>query len=92
MGGRFSKEKGKRGEREFAEKAKGKRTWEKAHDVEAHGLEWEVKFYQDGFGKIYEALEEAKDHGGTHVVAKQNRRPWFVAIYYEDWLKEREQS
>lgn len=68
--GKMSRNKGKRGEREFAEKSDGIRTWwtaeenhpDAGHDVFAHDRPWEVKFLKTGFTQAYNALEEFEEH------------------------------
>ena len=88
--------KGKVGEREAAKLTGGKRTWEHLHDLFAHGRWWEVKRTADGFTKVYDALEEHADHwaesGDGPVPAaliRQDRKPWIVVFYYEDWIENR---
>lgn len=68
--GKKSRQKGKRGEREFATISGGTRTWwtasdgspEAAHDVAAHGRPWEVKLLKTGLAQAYHALEEFEEH------------------------------
>ncbi len=68
--GKKSRNKGKRGEREFAEKSDGIRTWwtadehhpDAAHDVYAHDRPWEVKLLATGLTQAYNALEEFEEH------------------------------
>lgn len=94
MSGKKSREKGKRGEREFAKLAEGIRIWYAAHDVFAHDRPWEVKFLSNGLTTVYKALEEYEAHAEPDdpppiVAARQTgKRRWIVVQYYEDWLND----
>ena len=91
--GRASKQKGKRGEREWAIEVKGVRTWEHLHDVFGMGVFWEVKREKVGYTRVYDALEEYELHYRekgdgpvAHVAIKQDNKRWIVAFYADDWL------
>lgn len=98
--GKKSRNKGKRGEREFATKSDGIRTWwtagpehpEDAHDVYAHDRPWEVKLLANGLTQAYKALEEFEEHeSGAHrpiVAARMDNKPWIVIQYYCCWKED----
>ena len=90
--GKHSIRKGKRIERAAAILTGGKRTWEHLHDLYAYGRWWEVKGEATGYSKVYNALEEHTEHyeetgdGPTpSALIKQDRKPWIVCFYFEDW-------
>lgn len=102
--GRKSRNKGKRGEREFADRSGGQRTWWSAdehnplaaHDVEAHGRPWEVKLLGSGLTVAYQALEEFTEHelqahGEAQyapIVAARMDRKPWIVIQYYDDWRE----
>ena len=93
--GRASKQKGNRGEREWAIFTLGTRTWQHLHDVrDQWGRYWEVKREKVGYTKVYDALEEhalhyreSGDGSIPSVAIKQNHKPWIVVFYAEDWIE-----
>lgn len=96
--GKKSREKGKRGEREFAKLSDGIRIWAEDHDVYAHERPWEVKLLSQGLSVCYNALEEFVAHEQAQdepefrpiVAARMDNKPWIVIMYYDDWKAERE--
>ena len=90
---KMSKRKGREGERQAAIFLGGKRIWQHLHDVIGpDGRYWEVKFLKDGFTKLYDALEEhalhyreSGDGPVPHVIVRQNKMPWLVVFYAQDW-------
>lgn len=97
--GKMSREKGKRGEREFTGLfPDGERTWWAPHDVTAGGRPWEIKLLANGLSVAYAALEEFKEHEAAEgnpqfrpvVAARMDRKPWIVIQYLDDWRAENE--
>lgn len=88
--GKTSRDKGKRGERDFAKISGGERIWWADHDVLAHGRPWEVKFFARGFTPVYLALEEYEEHATDDdpppiVAFRMNNKRWVVSMYYDDF-------
>jgi hypothetical protein len=91
--------KGKRGEREWTNYLKlfdpdTVRTWEHAHDVYGGGVWWEVKLEKAGYTKVYNALEEHREHYKEtgdgpipHAAIRQDHKEWVVCFYARDWLR-----
>ena len=91
-----SRQKGSAGEREAAKKIEGQRTWQHLHDVFGLGRWWEVKRTKTGYTQVYAALEEHAEHtrlsgdgGVPGVLIRQDRKPWVVVFYLEDWMENR---
>lgn len=94
--GRFSRAKGKRGEREVAALARAAglaadRTWqtaqstepsERACDVRIAGLAAQVKLRASGFAPVYEALE-----GADVAFVRHNRDRWIAVLPADALLK-----
>ena len=81
-GGKRSREKGDRREREFAALVGGSRVplsgaagGDYAGDVKALGLTWECKARAEGFKSLYQWLD-----GKDALALKSDRRPWLVVL------------
>ena len=94
-----SKDKGKRGEREWAEKCREHGFTEAKRGQQYHGLEgedvvglpqlWqEVKWVERL--NIHDAIEQAVNDSGDRipiVAHKKNRKPWLVTMLADDWFE-----
>ena len=95
--GKKSRDKGKRGEREARDYLGGDavRTWWHPHDIQgSDGRYYEVKRTKLGFAACYQALEEYLEHNQESgenqpaiVLARQDRKPWIVIMYADDYFK-----
>lgn len=90
--GKASRNKGKRGELEFAKLIGGKRVPLSGAqdgfegDVLGIGLKWEVKRRKDGFKTLYKWLENEREKPDALAI-RADRKPWLVVIPLERFLK-----
>ena len=90
MGGKHSRDKGNRGEREFAELIGGKRVPLSGavegydNDVIGMGLRWEVKRRKSGFKTLTTWLRGNENEAPPDALAlRDDRGPWIVAMTLE---------
>jgi Holliday junction resolvase len=92
MGGKASKEKGSRREREFAKLIDGKRTPLSGavegfpNDVQGLELEWEVKARKDGFKQLYTWLEDEREKPDA-LALKADRKQWLVVLTLDKFME-----
>lgn len=90
--GKASRNKGKRGELEFAKLIGGKRVPLSGAqdgfegDVLGIGLKWEVKRRKDGFKTLYKWLENEREKPDA-LALKADRKPWLVVMELDTFLK-----
>ncbi|MCR6096879.1 hypothetical protein HXA31_20550 [Salipaludibacillus agaradhaerens] len=83
--GKSQKEKGSRREREFAQLTGGTKIPLSgamegyANDVNAYGLEWEIKSRKTGFKTIYDWVLDERENPDA-VAIKVDRKPWLVVM------------
>jgi hypothetical protein len=85
MGGKASRDKGMRGEREFAKLIGGLRVPLSgaqegySNDVIGLGLEWEVKRRKSGFKTLYEWVEDKRENPEA-VALRVDNKQWLVCM------------
>jgi hypothetical protein len=85
MGGKASRDKGQRGEREFAKLIGGLRVPLSGaqegygNDVIGLGLEWEVKRRKSGFKTLYEWVEDEREKPDA-VALRTDNNQWLVCM------------
>jgi Holliday junction resolvase len=92
MGGKASRDKGQRAEREFAKLIGGIRVPLSgaqegyANDVIGLGLEWEVKRRKSGFKQLYEWLNDTRENPDA-VALRTDNNDWVVCMKLDKFLK-----
>lgn len=92
MGGKKSRDKGARREREFAKLIDGVKTPLSGavegfpNDVRGLGLEWEVKARKDGFKQIYEWILDEREKPEA-LALKADRKPWLVVMTLDKFME-----
>jgi len=92
MGGKKSKQKGNRREREFAKLIEGRRIPLSGaqtgfeNDVQGLGLKWEVKARKDGFKTIYDWILDEREKPDALAI-KVDRKPWLVVMELNKFLE-----
>ena len=90
--GRVSRNKGKRGELEFAKLIGGKRVPLSGaqdgfeNDVIGLGMKWEVKRRKDGFKTLYKWIEDEREKPDALAI-RADRKPWLVVIKLDKFLE-----
>jgi hypothetical protein len=96
MGGKMSRDKGARLEREFAKLIGGKKVplsgasreleW-KDDVIDSEGRHWECKGRRDGFKFLYQNMPKALSKGG--LALRANNKKWLVVMYLDDYCEEK---
>lgn len=90
--GKASRNKGKRGELEFAKLIGGKRVPLSGaqdgfeNDVIGLGMKWEVKRRKDGFKTLYKWIEDEREKPDALAI-RADRKPWLVVMTLDRFLK-----
>lgn len=85
MGGKMSRDKGARGEREFAKLTDGKRVPLSgavegySNDVIAYDMQFEVKRRKSGFKQLYEWVEDEREKPDA-VALRTDNKQWLVCM------------
>lgn len=96
MGGKKSRDKGRKGENEFAKLVGGERISKiglGGPDVrDKYGNVYEVKRPQAGLSQVYAAIAQANAESAAYVAMRSDNKEWFIVIpTLEAWLKLQEQ-
>ncbi len=95
MSGRKSRQKGNRGEREFAEVMgfeRNARIGQDSEDIkvpEDCPFVYEVKRYKKNFTSVYKAIEQAQGYDKTRIpvaAMRDDHQQWLVALPLGSWL------
>jgi Holliday junction resolvase len=92
VGGKKSRDKGQRGEREFAKLIDGHRVPLSgaqegyANDVIGLGLAWEVKRRKSGFKTLYEWIEDERENPDAIALRTDNKQ-WLVCMTLERFME-----
>ena len=90
--GKSQRDKGQRGEREFAKLIGGHRVPLSgaqegySNDVIGLGLEWEVKRRKSGFKQLYEWVEDAREQPDA-VALRTDGKQWLVCMTLEKFME-----
>lgn len=90
--GKASRDKGGRGEREFAKLIGGVRVPLSGAqegfkgDVKGLGMSWEIKRRRDGFKQLYAWLEDEREQPDA-VAMRADRKDWIVCMKLDRFLK-----
>lgn len=90
--GKASRDKGGRGEREFAKLIGGMRVPLSgaqegfSNDVRGLGLSWEVKRRRSGFKQLYDWLEDEREQPDALAV-RADRKDWLVCMKLDKFLE-----
>jgi hypothetical protein len=92
MGGKASRDKGQRAEREFAKLVDGHRVPLSGaqegyrNDVIGLGLEWEVKRRKSGFKQLYEWIEDEREKPDA-VALRTDNKQWLVCMTLDKFME-----
>jgi hypothetical protein len=92
MGGKASRDKGQRAEREFAKLIGGHRVplsgGKKAIEMMCIGLglEWEVKRRKSGFKQLYEWIEDEREKPDA-VALRTDNKQWLVCMTLDKFME-----
>jgi Holliday junction resolvase len=90
--GKSQRDKGARGEREFAKLTNGKRVPLSgamegyANDVIAYGMQFEVKRRKSGFKQLYEWIEDEREKPEA-VALRTDNKQWLVCMTLDKFME-----